>query len=115
MIDHDVALKFVDCGDCHTVAVSKTGECYSWGNSNSGRLGVIVGASNSAEDVNSGAAMAHVLLPQVIVGMRGIPIQTVACGNAHTLFVTDDQRLYATGSNISGQVCVSYPITIVMY
>lgn len=104
LVDHDVDLKFVDCGDSHTVTVSKSGECYAWGNSNSGRLGVVVGGSDSVEDVQNGASMRHVLLPQIIVALKGIPIQTVACGTAHTLFVTEDQRLYATGCNICGQV-----------
>lgn len=106
LVDHDVDLKFVDCGDSHTVTVSKSGECYAWGNSNSGRLGVVVSGSDGAteSDVQRGSAMQHVLLPQVIVGLTGIPIQTVACGAAHTLFVTEDNLLFATGCNISGQV-----------
>jgi alpha-tubulin suppressor-like RCC1 family protein len=104
LVDHDVDLKFVECGDSHTVTVSKSGECYAWGNSDSGRLGVVVGGSEAVSDVEHGAAMRHILLPQLIGGLNGIPIHSVACGSAHTLFVTEDQRLYATGCNICGQV-----------
>lgn len=108
LVDHDVDLKYVECGDSHTVTVGKSGECYAWGNSNSGRLGVIAaGGTTTVQDVQEGAGMRHILLPQIIEGLGGIPIQTVACGSAHTLFVTEDQRLYATGCNICGQVIIS--------
>lgn len=124
LVDHDVDLKFVECGDSHTVAVSKSGECYAWGNSNSGRLGVSgVGAGSGASgdgkdgaaEAERGAGMKHVLVPQVIVALKGIPIATVACGAAHTLFVTEDMRLYATGCNISGQVRETSRFIIILY
>lgn len=116
LVDQDVDLKFVECGDSHTVTVGKSGECYAWGNSNSGRLGVVVpGGAGTVQDVEAGASMRHILLPQIIVGLNGIPIQTVACGSAHTLFVTEDHRLYATGCNICGQVVIYHPLTNTRY
>lgn len=85
------------CGFSHTVAVSKTGECYAWGNAHSGRLGVVPKAFNGHFD--------HVLVPQCVESLRGlVSIDMVACGAAHTLFLSQDGRLFATGCNVSGQV-----------
>mmetsp|Transcript_3200 Transcript_3200/g.4964 ORF Transcript_3200/g.4964 Transcript_3200/m.4964 type:complete len:670 (-) Transcript_3200:109-2118(-) len=97
LIDKDVDVKVVRCGESHTVAVSKTGECYAWGNANSGRLGIAPKNFNGIFD--------HVLLPQCVESLRGVvSVDTVACGAAHTLFVTRDARLFATGCNASGQL-----------
>jgi alpha-tubulin suppressor-like RCC1 family protein len=97
-------VKFVGCGESHTIAVAKTGECYGWGNAHSGRLGILP-AGFKPEDpnnINYSGIFDHVLVPQLIDRVRGV--DTVACGSAHTLFALDDGRLFVTGCNISGQV-----------
>ena len=103
LIDRDVHVKFVGCGESHTIAVAKTGECYGWGNAHSGRLGILP-AGFKPDDPNSGYSgiFDHVLVPQLIDRVRGV--DTVACGSAHTLFALNDGRLFVTGCNISGQV-----------
>lgn len=90
-------MKFVACGFSHTVAVSKTGECYAWGNAHSGRLGIVPSTFSGHFD--------HVLVPHCVEALRGlVTVDSVACGASHTLFLTQDGRLFATGSNVSGQV-----------
>lgn len=106
LVDKDVQVKFVACGDCHTIAVAKTGECYGWGNAHSGRLGILPSGFRPEDgNANYSGIFDHVLIPQVIDRVRGV--DTVACGSAHTLFGLNDGRLFVTGCNISGQVCDS--------
>lgn len=97
-MDKDVDVKFVSCGECHTVAISKTGVCYAWGNANSGRLGVLTSGNNNQ------LMLQHALIPQEIDTLKSIVIDYVACGAAHTLFVAENGWLYATGCNMYGQV-----------
>jgi alpha-tubulin suppressor-like RCC1 family protein len=96
LIDRDVDVKYVDCGEDYTVVISKTGVCYSWGNSNNGRLGL---APPSGQQL-----LTHVLIPQEIESLRKYIIDSVSCGANHSLFVTGNGQLFATGCNIYGQV-----------
>eukprot|EP00604_Paraphysomonas_vestita_P002758 CAMPEP_0174820650 /NCGR_PEP_ID=MMETSP1107-20130205/4612_1 /TAXON_ID=36770 /ORGANISM="Paraphysomonas vestita, Strain GFlagA" /LENGTH=293 /DNA_ID=CAMNT_0016036387 /DNA_START=510 /DNA_END=1388 /DNA_ORIENTATION=+ len=103
LVDKDVHVKFVACGESHTIAVAKTGECYGWGNAHSGRLGILPpGFKPEDGNYNYAGIFDHVLVPQLIDRVRGV--DTVACGSAHTLFALNDGRLFVTGCNISGQL-----------
>jgi hypothetical protein len=64
------------------------------------------------DDPNSGypGIFDHVLVPQLIDRVRGV--DTVACGSAHTLVALNDGRLFVTGCNISGQVPLFPPSTL---
>lgn len=92
-------VKFVAMSNAHTVAIAKNGLTYAWGHAGSGRLGIVPkkGGSNPTQ-------LDHVPLPTVIETLRGYAIQNVACGANHTLFVTDNGLLFATGCNFFGQV-----------
>ncbi|XP_014524438.1 ultraviolet-B receptor UVR8 isoform X2 [Vigna radiata var. radiata] len=64
-----------------------------WGNGDYGRLGL--GNLNSQWK------------PVVCTALRNENLKAIACGGAHTLFLTDDGCVYATGLNDFGQLGVS--------
>ena len=68
-----VRCKVVAAGDSHSLALSATGELYSWGSSDDGQLGH--GAAERA------------CLPVRIRKLEGAPIGSVACGLVHTVGV----------------------------
>eukprot|EP00877_Chromochloris_zofingiensis_P008815 jgi/Chrzof1/4187/Cz14g02070.t1 len=81
----------VACGAEYTLAFSRTRQqVYSWGWGDFGRLGH--GDSND------------VFMPQQIAFFSGMPIKQVACGDTHTLAITDDGALYSFGRNQNGQL-----------
>lgn len=45
-----------------------------------------------------------VFMPQQIAFFSGMPIKQVACGDTHTLAITDDGALYSFGRNQNGQL-----------
>lgn len=66
---------------------------YCWGNTINGELGL------------GGIEENYILSPTEIVNFENINnIKSVACGNNHTLVVTEDGQLYACGSNDFGQL-----------
>ena len=69
-------------GSTYSAAVTATGELYTWGRGNYGRLG-----HGNSED--------HIV-PTLVVGLRGHRVVDVACGSgdAQTVAVTDTGKLF---------------------
>lgn len=87
----DAGIDFIRCGAEYTVAVSTSrGHAYSWGWGDFGRLG-----HGDSTDV---------FLPRQIAFFEGRKVVRVACGDTHTLAVTDDGGLYTFGRNQNGQL-----------
>ena len=83
----------VDGGHPHTVALTASGEVWTWGFSNVGELG-------------RGAWFGAGYTPQRIGAGSEAPLDVVdiACGNSHTLAVEKDGRIRSWGSNFYGQL-----------
>lgn len=104
------ALRFVKivqiaCGDSHSMALSESGELYGWGAAACGQLGVdhLQHLPRDAEDQPYEAD------PQLVRQLRGKTIVAVACGEAHTIALTDTGALYSFGASSCGQLGI--PIT----
>ncbi|KAJ8441204.1 hypothetical protein Cgig2_024933 [Carnegiea gigantea] len=64
-----------------------------WGNGDYGRLGL--GSVNSQ------------WRPVICSAFNGDSVRSIACGGAHTLFLTESGRVYASGLNDFGQLGIS--------
>ena len=65
----------VSCGARHTVAVTKQGHCYAWGDGNQGQLG-------------HGTKLLEVNEPKQIDKLSGHKCISVSCGESHTAVIT---------------------------
>lgn len=96
----------VSCGALHSVALSRHGRVFSWGNNSFGQLGVGVFSSQaSAQDLSDG----HRGLPPSTVEIDSdrqelAEIAHVACGSDHTVFLSVTGQAYAAGCNTYGQL-----------
>ncbi|KAK7097783.1 E3 ubiquitin-protein ligase HERC2-like isoform X3 [Littorina saxatilis] len=82
----------VAVGSTYSAAVTATGELFTWGRGNYGRLG-----HGNSED--------H-LVPTVVAGLRGHRVVDVACGSgdAQTVAVTDTGAVYSWGDGDYGKL-----------
>ncbi len=85
-----VTARSVSAGFDHSLALGSDGHVYAWGNNNSGQLGI-----GSTTDRHTPV---QVLLP------RGVTALSVSAGSLFSLALGSDGRLYAWGSNESGQL-----------
>lgn len=76
--------------DGHTLALSRSGEVYSWGDGDYGKLGH---GNNSTQKV-----------PKLINGLAGIMIQQVAAGFRHSAAVTEGGEVYTWGEGDYGRL-----------
>lgn len=81
----------VYCGAEYTVALSSSQDrLYSWGWGDFGRLG-----HGDCRDI---------FLPEIITSLSSLSVSSVACGDTHTLVVTQMGGLYSFGRNQNGQL-----------
>ena len=75
----------------HTFILAASGELLAWGQNTDGQCGVVPGASTST-----------IHWPMVIATPS--PVKKIACGRHHSLMLCTDGRVFAAGSNTSGQL-----------
>ena len=83
-------IRAVAAGSNHAVALTMSGEVYSWGNGEHGRLG-------------HGDATTY-RVPGVVRCLMGERVSQVACGGAHTAALTEAGEVFTWGSNHFGQL-----------
>nr|CAD7453260.1 unnamed protein product [Timema tahoe] len=96
----------VACGSTYSAAITVSGELYTWGRGNYGRLG-----HGSSDDYTT---------PTVVAALRGHRVVDVACGSgdAQTLVVTDAGLVFSWGDGDYGKLgagcevvsCVSHSL-----
>eukprot|EP00854_Cymbomonas_tetramitiformis_P008304 gene8304-9865_t len=92
----------VASGDCHCLAVTRTGEVWAWGSATYGKLGTDErgGLPNWGDDESD----VYQPAPALVLGLQGEQVTHVACGLAHNLAVTLGGDLMAWGSAYHGQL-----------
>ncbi|XP_066487811.1 E3 ISG15--protein ligase HERC5-like isoform X2 [Tiliqua scincoides] len=81
----------IACGDHHSMAVSKGGELFSWGQNERGQLGL-------------GKWTPSIKEPQLVQALKGIPLAKIAAGAAHSMAVSLSGSVYSWGKNAFGQL-----------
>ncbi len=87
----------VEAGGNHSLALTKDGKIYGWGDGWNGQLGVgEPGAALVAEPVDMTGALA------------GVEVEQIATGDNHSLALATDGRLFGWGLNSSGELGEPY-------
>ncbi|KAK3789102.1 hypothetical protein RRG08_029851 [Elysia crispata] len=78
------------CCSAHCVAISTEGKVYVWGRNEKGQLGI-----GNTDRID---------IPQIVDTFDDQNIVDAACGRRHTLFLTENGKVYACGDNKMGQL-----------
>lgn len=101
-----VRIVSIECGAFHTVTISKEGHIYIWGRGDGGQLGLATEDLNrymQEQGVKSPEALLH--SPARLYGeLAKKKIVQAACGEAHTLCLTDEGEVFGWGWNSNGQL-----------
>ncbi|KAF1326304.1 Regulator of chromosome condensation, partial [Globisporangium splendens] len=92
LVDQGVPIASVECGELHTVALSKDGEIWAWGNGEYGRLG------NGETDTFE--------IPEPIEFFSDDNVVAISAGRDFTFALTDEGELYGWGVNSHNQLGV---------
>jgi alpha-tubulin suppressor-like RCC1 family protein len=89
--DIQYPVRQVTCGVVHSAAVTDNGALFTWGDARSYQLGYSpVGFTNQA-------------VPRMVDGLSGYFITQVACGETHTVALSDKHQLISWGKSKFGQ------------
>jgi len=92
----------VSAGDGHTVCVTKNGNVYSWGASACGQLG-LEGIESMPKDSEGYPCQPS---PCLIKLLMNVKVKEVACGDAHTIALTNEGKVYSWGGAGCGQLVI---------
>uniref|UniRef100_A0A3P9K827 HECT and RLD domain containing E3 ubiquitin protein ligase 4 n=1 Tax=Oryzias latipes TaxID=8090 RepID=A0A3P9K827_ORYLA len=87
----DVQVAQVACGYWHSLALSKGGHIFSWGQNRYGQLGL-------------GMTGQSISVPQHLQSLQGIPFAQIAAGGAHSFALTLSGAVFGWGRNKFGQL-----------
>lgn len=87
--------KVVKCGYYHNIVLCVEGHLWGFGRNDHGQLGF---------ETNSYDGISYSSRPQLIKGLEGKDVSTVACGSYHTIVACESGLLYVFGRNNHGQL-----------
>ncbi|XP_078690697.1 uncharacterized protein LOC144921490 isoform X2 [Branchiostoma floridae x Branchiostoma belcheri] len=94
----------ISCGSRHSIAWLTNGHCYSFGNNYYAQLAYNFRVQNYKENQ---------LKPTLLEMFVHRRVVQVACGDRHTLFLTQEGRVAACGNNANGQLGTGEPSDMV--
>lgn len=103
-----VKVKHVECGGFHSVAMTSEGALYTWGEAHGGQLGISLETlQQRMRDWSLSEMYLHtpVRVSGRLVGKRTVQ---VACGEAHSLALTQDGEVWGWGQNSNGQLGLGF-------
>ncbi|KAJ9591767.1 hypothetical protein L9F63_001703, partial [Diploptera punctata] len=89
LLPFDERIVHMSCGYYHSAFVTESGSLYTFGESESGKLGLPDSLTN-------------ITTPQKVT--LAAPIKSVFCGGNHTMAVTVEGEVFAFGNNFNGQL-----------
>uniref|UniRef100_A0A8C8YIH1 HECT and RLD domain containing E3 ubiquitin protein ligase 5 n=1 Tax=Prolemur simus TaxID=1328070 RepID=A0A8C8YIH1_PROSS len=81
----------ITCGDYHSLALSKGGELFAWGQNLHGQLGV-------------GCTFPSTSIPQLVEHLAAVPLVQISAGGAHSMALSMSGNIYSWGRNEFGQL-----------
>ena len=96
----------VACGGYHTTALDREGHLHVWGRGEGGQLGLDPDhLMNIMTELKIESSETYIHTPQRLFGeLAKKKIKLVACGEAHTLALTEEKEVYGWGWGSNGQL-----------
>ena len=90
----------------HSAAVDSAGDVWTWGNGRQGQLGHGGGGTQNSRSRADASEGDEEVKPRLVTtkATGANDFVTIACGASHTMAVTTDGLLFATGQNSHGQL-----------
>ncbi|KAL3799454.1 hypothetical protein HJC23_013909 [Cyclotella cryptica] len=96
-VDRVVHFEKLEGGRLHSVGLTAYGEVFTWGSTSMGRCG------QSAADTARGGDRRICQEPRYVSALRSVAIYSIAAGDAHTLALSKNGRVFAWGAGGDGQ------------
>ena len=95
------------CGDSHSMALTREGLIFAWGEATYGQLGL----DDTKDLLKNTDSKPYQPFPTKVAALQNKKVVAISCGETHTLALTDSGHLYSFGANGCGQLgqfCCEY-------
>ena len=97
-VDSLFSVAYLECGAYHTAALTEGGLVYTWGRGDVGQLGI--NPANLTQDELGFLTCT----PLPVQDLSHIKLKSIACGQAHTLFLSENGSVFSCGWGDDGQL-----------
>ena len=94
LIDKNIIITKISCGEAHSIAMTNTGSVYSWGFGSNGQLGL--GFCEDCFQPGEGLIKSRIMIPEKININN---IKDIQCGKTFTMLINNQNQLLACGNN----------------
>ena len=115
-MDNNIRISQISCGEAHSLALSNKGKIYSWGFGSNGQLGL--GFCEDYYEPGEGLIKSRIFEPQLIHTFKDynnnnkaisynyniMKIKEIKCGKTFSMFISNNNDLFACGINDLGQL-----------
>ncbi len=95
-----ISIAKISCGDSHTMAIDTDGKLYAWGAAACGQLGL----ENLANLPKDGEGNPYEPEPKLVSYFENLRVESVSCGESHTLVLIEGGTVYSFGNSSCGQL-----------
>ena len=88
----------LSCGDSHSMALTKKGQVYAWGEATCGQLGF----EDDQNMPRNSDSRVYQPTPRLVKTLEKKRVIEISCGEAHSLVLTEHGHVYGFGANSCG-------------
>jgi alpha-tubulin suppressor-like RCC1 family protein len=103
---NNLTIAAIASGEFHTLFLTNDGAVYSCGYNNYGQLGL-----NDTTQRKVPTLITTTTVGGTPTAFNNLTISAIACGNYHTLFLTNNGNVYSCGRNTDGQLALGNTLT----
>lgn len=95
----NIFVETICCGGLHTLALTKNGMIYAWGRGEGGQLGIPFHLL-----INEDGNLYLTTPKRIRGGLEGAFVKQIACGDAHSIALLQNGKIFGWGYTNSGQL-----------
>ena len=106
--ENNIKIKYISSGSIHNIVIANSGTLYSFGCSKGGQLGIDENTLLKLYSSNKIKDDFSISTPTLIKNLESFQIKKVVCGEAHSIALTENGKVFVWGLGSYGQLGLGF-------